>query len=67
MQNLHTVHYIAVGVIRALMSPKKILNVDLSCLPKCADFFTIDFRKQETVSNFRVNRFLYRGGLTGKY
>ena len=49
------------------MSPKKILNVDLSCLPKCADFFNIDFRKQETVSNFRVNRFLYRGGLSGKF
>ena len=58
--------YIAVGVIRTLISPKRILNVDLSSLPKCTEYFNIDFRKQETVSNFRVNRFLYRGGLTGK-
>ena len=58
--------YIAVGVIRTIISPKRILNVDLSSLPECTEYFKIDFRKQETVSNFRVNRFLYRGGLTGK-
>ena len=48
------------------MYPKRILNVDLSCLPKCTDFFNIDLTKQETVSNFRVNSFLYIGRLTGK-
>lgn len=32
-----------------------------------ADFFSIDFRKKESVSNFRVNSFLYRRGLSGKF
>ena len=27
----------------------------------------VDFRKEEPVSNFRVNRFLYGGGLNGKF
>ena len=49
------------------MSPKRILNVDLPCLPKGAEFFNIDFRKQEPVSNFRLNRFLYRWGPTVKF
>ena len=38
------------------MSPKRILNVDLSCLPKGTQFFYIDFRKQDPASNFRLNR-----------
>ena len=38
----------------------------LSYLPKCTEFL-IDFRKQEPVSNCRLNRFLCRGGLTGKF
>ena len=29
--------------------------------------FYVDFRKQEPVSNFRLNVFLYRGGLNGKF
>ena len=48
------------------MSPKRILNVDLSYLLKNAEFF-IDFRKYEPVSNFKLNRFLYRVSLTDKF
>ena len=29
-------------------------------LPKCTEFFLIDFRKSEPVSDFRLNRFSYR-------
>ena len=29
--------------------------------------FFIDFRKEGHVSNFRLNRFLYRGDLSGKF
>ena len=29
--------------------------------------FFIDFRKEGHVSNFRFNRFLYRGDLSGKF
>ena len=47
------------------MSPKMILNVDLSNFPSVKHFF-IDFRKKEPVLNFRPQRFLYRGDLTGK-
>ena len=49
------------------MSPKRILHVHLSDLPKCRELRFIDFRKYEPVSNFRLNRFLYRGCLTGKF
>ena len=49
------------------MSPKRILNVDLPRLPKGTEFFYIDFRKQEPVSNFRPNRLLYRWGPTDKF
>ena len=49
------------------MSPKRILHVHLSHLPKCRELCFIDFRKYEPVSNFRLNRFLYRGCLTGKF
>ena len=45
------------------MSPKRILNVDLSDIYLSVQNFSIDFRRQEPVSNFRLNRFLYRGGL----
>ena len=39
------------------MSPKRILNVDESLFAKeCTECFYIDFRKQEPVSNFRLNR-----------
>ena len=48
------------------MSPKRILNVELSYLPKCTEF-VIDFRTSERFQKFRVNRFLHRGGLTGKF
>ena len=48
------------------MSPKRILNVDLSYLLKNAEVL-IDFRKYELVSNFRLNRLVYRGGLTDKF
>ena len=33
----------------------------------CTAFFFIDFRKQEPVSNVRLKKFLFRGGLTGKF
>ena len=46
------------------MSPKRILNY-LLC-PSEQNFF-IDFRKQEPVSNFRLNRFLYRAVLTSNF
>ena len=49
------------------MSPKRILHVHLSDLPKCRELRFIDFRKYEPVSNFMLNRFLYRGCLTGKF
>ena len=45
------------------MSPKRILNVALSYLPKCSGSLFINLAK-ELVSNFRLKRFLYRGGLT---
>ena len=48
------------------MSPKRILNVDLSYLLNNAEVF-IDFRKYELVSNFRLNRLVYEGGLTDKF
>ena len=37
------------------MSPKRVLNVDLSYLPKCTEF-VIDFRKSEGFQKFRLNR-----------
>ena len=46
-------HYIAVGVKRH-MSPKRILNVELSYLPNCTEIFFIGFRKKEPVSNLRL-------------
>ena len=49
------------------MSPEKILNVDLFYLPKCTALFLVNFWTWEPVSNFRLNRFLYRRGLTGKF
>ena len=48
------------------MSPKRILNVDLPCLPKDTEFFRIDFRKQEPVSNFRLNRLFVQIGPNGQ-
>ena len=54
------------GSNKASTSPKRILNVDLSYFPTCTELFFIDSRKYEPVSNFRPNRFLYRGGLSGK-
>ena len=54
------------GSYKACMSAKRILNVDLSYFPTCTELFFIDLRKYEPVSNFRLNRFLYRGGLSGK-
>ena len=49
------------------MFAKRILYVHLSDLPKCRELCFIDFRKYEPVSNFRLNRLLYRGCLTGKF
>ena len=49
------------------MSPKRILNVDLSCLPKDTEFFYIDFRKQNLFQILGLTEFLYRSGLTGKF
>ena len=57
---------IAVGVIKPLNS-KEDPNVDLSYLLNCTEFFFIDFRKQEPITNFRLNGLLSRGGLTGKF
>ena len=54
------------GSNKASLSPKKILKVDLSYFPNCTERFFIDLRKYEPVSNFRLKRFLYRGGLSGK-
>ena len=51
---------------KAPMSPKRILNVDLPYLPKCTEFVK-DFRKSERFQKFRLNRFLHRGSLTGKF
>ena len=51
---------------KAAMSPKRKLNADLSYLPSVQNFF-VDFRKQESVSNLRLDRFLYRVSLTGKF
>ena len=42
------------------MSPKSILNVDLSYLPKCTEFFFLHLKKKP-VSNFTSDRFSYRG------
>ena len=50
----------------APMSLKGILNDDIFYLPKCTDFFT-DFRKLDPVSNFKLNRFLYTVGVSGKF
>ena len=36
------------------MSPKRILHVYLSHLPRCRELCFIDFRKYEPVSNFRL-------------
>ena len=47
------------------MSPKRILNVDVSNCPSVQNRLK-DFIKEEPVSNFMLNRFLYRGGLIGK-
>ena len=58
---------IAFGSNKATLSPKRILNVESSYLPKCTELFKRLFRKQEPVSNFRRIRFLYRGGLTGTF
>ena len=49
------------------MSPKRILNVESAYLPKCTELLKRLFRKQDPVSNFTLNRFLYRGGLTGTF
>ena len=38
----------------------------LMCL-NVQNFFYTDFRKLEPVLNFRLNRFLFRGGLTDKF
>ena len=44
------------------MSPKSILNVDLSYLPKCTElFFFFTFERKKPVSNFTSDRFSYRG------
>ena len=57
--------YLAVGMIRHL-SPNRILNVDLFAQVYNI-FHTKYILKLRTVSNFRLNKFLYRGGLTGKF
>ena len=36
------------------MSPKRILNVESSYLPKCTKLFKRLFRKQDPVSNFTL-------------
>ena len=41
--NISTYFYLAVGVIRHLLG--RIMNVDLSYLPKCTEFFFIGFIK----------------------
>ena len=51
------------GKTALILSPKKILNFDLSLL-KCTEFFH-RLQKLEPVSNFRLYRFLYRGGSSG--
>ena len=44
------------------MSPKRILNVDLSYLPKCTEFFFNRFEKIRTCSEFQAKQILvYRG------
>ena len=44
------------------MSPKRILNVDLSYLPKCTEFFFNRFEKIRTCSEFQAKQVLvYRG------
>ena len=45
---------------KAPMSPRSILNVDLSYLPKCTEFL-FRFEKKKPVSNFTSDRFSYRG------
>ena len=46
-------------------SSKRILNAHL--FAQVTLFLFIDFTKKEPVSNFRLNMFLYRRGLTGKF
>ena len=46
------------------MSPKRILHVDFNILfAQEYRIFFIDFIKEKPVSNFRLNRFVYRRGL----
>ena len=44
------------------LSCERILNRNLFYLHKCTEFFFIDFRKYELVSNFWLSRLLYRRG-----
>ena len=46
---------------------KRILNVDLSYLPKCTEFFQKILENKKLFQYFSLNRLLYRGGLTGKF
>lgn len=54
--------YIAAGVI--LTPPKRIVNVDLSYLPKCTEIFLLlisrVFKKKKVFQILELNRFLYR-------
>lgn len=47
----------------AWLRPEHVTKVDLSYLPKCSECLFINLAK-ELVSNFRLKRFLYGGGLT---
>ena len=71
---MHTITYcnmISIGSDKAPVSLKWIPNVDIPySLPKCIVFFLLtDFRKlnKKLFLNIRLNRFLYRGALTGKF
>ena len=41
------------------MLPKRILNIDLSYLPKCTEYIL----ENKNLLNLILDRFLYRGGL----
>ena len=59
-------HYVAVGVIRHLCIQRgSLMLAYLICL--ILHNFFMDFRKQKPVSNFRLNSFIYREVLTGKF
>ena len=67
---MHAITYcsmLGIGSDEVPVSPKRIPNVDICCLSKCTEFFLTDLENKNLFLNIGLNKFLYRGALTGQF